>query len=122
MCREGWSAVLSTARKAPAMPVYQHSNPDDAMPLSPQEKQILASIEDEQWRRDPEFAVRMATPAAGPGQARTVGRHGTAVAAILLLLVLATVLPPTWRAVLGLVLTLGVLPWLLLRRLERGTS
>jgi Flp pilus assembly protein TadB len=104
------------------MPVHSDSNPDDATPLSPREKHILASIEDAQWRRDPEFALRMATPAAGPGQARTVDRHGTAVTAILLLLVLATVLPPTWRAVLGLVLTLGVLPWLLLRRLERGTS
>lgn len=103
------------------MPVHHGSGPDDAMPLSPREKQILASIEDEEWRCDPEFAVRMATSAARWEQARSARRHGTAVAAVLLLLVVAAVLPPAWRAVLGLVLMLVVLPWLLLWRLERDT-
>jgi hypothetical protein len=106
------------------MPVYQDSNPDDATPLSHREKQILASIEDEQWRRDPEFAVHMATSLARRSQRRSVGRHSIAAGAMLLL-VLTTVLPPAWRAVLGLVLglvlTLAV-PWLLLWRLDRDKS
>jgi hypothetical protein len=102
------------------MPIHYGFGPDDAMPLSPREKQILTAIEDEEWRCDPEFAVHMATSGARRG--RSAGGPGTAVAAVLLLFVVATVLPPTGRAVLGLVLTLGVLPWLLLWRLERDTS
>ena len=98
--------------------------PDDPIALSAREKRILHAIEDQVWSSDPAFGLRMA---AGPvprrgGSWAADGLYPTA--AVLLLLVVTAVLPPSWRGVLGLVLALAVmvLPRLLLRRIERNTS
>lgn len=104
------------------MPASYASEPDSPAPLSPREKRILAAIEDELWDSDPEFGLRMAAGAPRPGPSWTVGGYGTASAVVLLLLVFAAALSPAWRAILGLVLTLGVLPCLVLWRWGRNTS
>jgi hypothetical protein len=97
-------------------------DPDDSVTLSPREKRLLASIEDELWSSDPEFGLHMTTGGAtGREWSWTADSYGAAAAGVLLFLVVAAVLPPSWRAVLGLVLTLGVLPWLLLRAIGRNT-
>jgi hypothetical protein len=77
------------------------------------------------WSSDPEFGLRMAAgPVPRRGGSWTADGLCAAAAVLLLLLVVTAVLPPSWRGVLGLVLALGVhlLPWLLLRRIERNTS
>ena len=102
---------------------YAAPGPDDPIALSAREKRILADIEDQLWSCDPEFGQRMtAGPRAGRGGSWTAHGYRAAVAAVLLLLVVTAVLPPYWRAILGLVLTLGVLPCLLLWACERSTS
>jgi hypothetical protein len=108
-----------------AMAASYALGPDDPIGLSAREKRILAVIEDQLWSSDPEFGLRMAAgPGAGRGGSWTADRYGAAVAAVLLLVVVAAVLAPSWRGVLGLVLALGVLllPWLLLRAIERNTA
>lgn len=104
------------------MPASYASGPDDTPPLSPREKRILAEIEDDLRNSDPEFTMRVAATATRLGRPRAADGYGTAAASILLLLVLSAVLPPSGRAVLWLVLTLGVLPWLLLRRPKHDNS
>ena len=97
------------------------SGPRDPAPLSAREQRILAAIEDELWCSDPDLGLRMTAAGIRRRHSRAAGGFGVA-AAVVLLLVLLAALPPAWRAVLGLVLTLGVLPWLLLYRLERHSS
>jgi DUF3040 family protein len=91
--------------------------PDDRTPLTPRERQALASIEDSLWDTDPEYAWRMSATATEPHRPVTGSLSGTAAAALLLLSV-GALLPPSVRAVLGLVLTLVVLPWLILHGRE----
>jgi len=97
------------------------SGPHEPAPLSPREQKILAAIETELLCSDPDLHLRMRALAIGPARSWAARGHRVAAAVVLLLLVIA-VLPPVWLAVLGLVLTLGVLPWLLLCRLERHSS
>ena len=99
------------------------SDPDGAVPLSPREERILATIEDELRTSDPDLARSMTeVPLPIPhGGSRTAGSPGTAGAAGLLLLILAAALPPTARAVLGLTIVFALLPWLLLCWFDRRT-
>ncbi len=104
------------------MPASYASGPDDTPPLSPREKRILAKIEDDLRNSDPEFTMRMTATATRLGRPSAADGYGNAAASILLFLVLSAVLPPSGRAVLWLVLTLVVLPWLLLRRPKHDNS
>jgi hypothetical protein len=103
------------------MAAFYASGPDEPAPLSPEEKRILSAIEDELLSADPELGLRMTATTSGRGRTWTTDDYCAAAAAVILLLVFIAVLPPSWRAVLGLVLTLGVMPWLLLRGIERDT-
>jgi lysylphosphatidylglycerol synthetase-like protein (DUF2156 family) len=49
------------------------------------------------------------------GAVPIVAEHGAMLLVVLLILGALALMPPNWRAVLGLVLTLVVLPWILLR-------
>jgi hypothetical protein len=113
--------LLSAARKAFAMAASSASGPHESAPLSPREQKILAAIETELLCSDPDLHPRMRALAIGRGRAWAARGHRV-TAGVVLLLVVVAVLPPAWLAILGLVLTLGVLPWFLLCRVERHTS
>jgi Protein of unknown function (DUF3040) len=95
------------------------SGPDEPVPLSPQERRMLAATEDELVSSDPEFGLRMTATARGRARAWTADSFCAAAAAGVLILVVVAILPPSWRAVLGLVFTLGVMPLLLVWAIER---
>ena len=77
--------------------------PDDRTSLTPRERQALASIEDSLWDTDPEYARRMTGTATEPRRPITGRSHSGTAAAALLLLSIGALLPPSARAVLGLV-------------------
>ena len=97
------------------------SGAHEPAPLSLREQKILAAIETELLCSDPDLHLRMTVLAIGRARSWAARGHRVTAALVLLLVVIA-VLPPAWLAVLGLVLTLGVLPWFLLCRWEHNTS
>jgi hypothetical protein len=96
------------------------SGPDKPVPLSPRERQMLAAIEDELVSSDPEFLLRMTANPPGRTRGWTADSYYAAAAVVALILSLIVILPPSWRAALLVVLTLVVMPWLLLRAIERN--
>jgi hypothetical protein len=91
--------------------------------LSQHEKQVLALIEHDLATSDPAFARRMqvGVGASGRVQPRPVAGHGVVAASVLVVLLVVALMPQSWQSVLGLALTLGLLPALLLRTTARGT-
>jgi Protein of unknown function (DUF3040) len=95
------------------------SGADEPVPLSPRERRMLAAIEDELVSSDPEFGLRMTATTLGRARVWTADSCCAAAAAVVLVLVVIAILPPSWRAVLALVFTLGVMPFLLVWAIER---
>ncbi len=89
--------------------------------LSQHEKQVLALIEHDLSASDPAFARRMQVGVGAPGRVQPVAGHGVVAASILVVLLVVALMPQSWQSVLGLALTLGLLPALLLRTTARGT-
>ena len=121
-------------------------------PLSLHEQTILAAVEEELRVDDPTLAAALSqTPPSSPttppfrlrsgAQAATIGRrsagsawsalptgiqYGAPLLAVVLFLVAQPLVPPSWRAVLGVALWLVVLPvgylWFFGRAQRRDTS
>ena len=89
--------------------------PDDPDGLSPYERKILAGIEDEIHTTDPTLARRLANADRGGTKVRAVARHGVLlVAALVVLMVFAVVLPTHLMGLLALLTSLLLVPWLVL--------
>ena len=89
--------------------------PDDPGGLSPHEQKILARIEDEIHTTDPALARRLANVDRSGTKLRAVARHGALlVAALVVLMVSAVVLPTHLMGLLALLTTLLLVPWILL--------
>jgi hypothetical protein len=93
--------------------------------LSPWERQVLARIEDDLATTDPRLADEMNHRTAAsvlrwwPLSARSTF---LLVVALSVLAVAGALVPAAWWAVLGLVTTLVVVPWLLLAAIEKKPS
>jgi hypothetical protein len=91
------------------------SGPNDPGGLSPYERKILAGIEDEIHTTDPTLARRLANAGRSGTKLRAVARHGALlVAALVVLMVSAVVLPTHLMGLLALLTTLLLVPWILL--------
>ena len=89
--------------------------PDDPDGLSPYERKILAGIEDEIHTTDPTLARQLANADRRGVKVRAVARHGALlVAALIVLMVSAVVLPTHLMGLLALLTTLLLVPWILL--------
>jgi Protein of unknown function (DUF3040) len=106
--------------------MYLSSNPgpDDHDALSAWERRVLADIENDLTLSDPRLADAMSRPAvraerwwplSGPST-------GLLIVALTVLVLVAALLPASWRSTLGLVTTLVVIPWLLMVVTEKGGS
>jgi Flp pilus assembly protein TadB len=104
------------------MPASSASGPNEPAPLSPRERRVLAAIEDELRSAGTELDLPTTAATSGSVRVWTADNYWAAAAAALLVLLVIAVLPPSWRAVLGLALTFGVIPWLLLRTVARESS
>jgi hypothetical protein len=115
---------VTAARKATTMSTSSNSGPEDRGALSPREREVLAGIEHDLAASDPGLAEllnrraavraqRWRWPLSGPST-------GLLVVALTLLALVGTLLPASAWAVLGVVTTLVVIPWLLLAATERG--
>ena len=100
-----------------------NSGPDDRDALSPWERQVLAGIEHDLAASDPGLADRLNRRAAVRAQ-RWWPLSGPStcllVVALTVLVLVGALLPASAWAVLGVVTTLVVIPWLLLAATERG--
>lgn len=101
------------------------SDPDDHDALSPWERQVLARIEGDLASSDPRLEDEMSCRAAGRGlrwwplSARATG---LLFVVLTVLVVAGAFVPASGWAVLGLITTLIVVPWLLLAATERNQS
>jgi hypothetical protein len=88
----------------------------DRDPLSPWERQVLDRIEGDLTDSDPDFARRMAHRVDLGTVAPTLALRWLVllVGALIVVVVAATLLPASGWAVLGLITTVMVLPWMLL--------
>jgi Protein of unknown function (DUF3040) len=111
-------------------------------PLSLHEQTILAALEEELRVEDPALAAALSqTPPSSPTTPQFRGprpagsawsalptgiQYGTALLAVVLFLVAQPLVPPSWRAVLGVALWLVVLPvgylWFFGRTQRRDTA
>jgi hypothetical protein len=105
------------------MSTSSSSGPDDRGSLSPRERRVLAGIEHDLAASDPGLADLLNRgaalraerwwPLSGPST-------GLLVVALTVLALVGTLLPASAWAVLGVVTTLVVIPWLLLAATEKG--
>jgi DUF3040 family protein len=96
-------------------------------PLSPYEKTILAAVEEELRAGDPALAAALSqnTPSSATSawSALPTGiRYGMPLLAVVLFLAAQPLMPPSWRAVLGVALWLVVLPLVFLRFFHGRTA
>ena len=105
------------------MNASSNSGPDDRDALSPWERQVLAGIEHDLAASDPGLADRLNRRAAVRAQ-RWWPLSGPStcllVVALTVLVLVGALLPASAWAVLGVVTTLVVIPWLLLAATEKG--
>ena len=97
--------------------------PDDHDALAPWERQVLADIEDDLSASDPRLADEMSWYAAGRAQhwwPLSVRSTCLLFIALTVLVLVGALLPTSWWAVVGVVTTLVVLPWLLLAATEKN--
>lgn len=107
------------------MTTSSNHGPNDRDPLSPWERQVLAGIENDLTLSDPRLADEMSRrpsrrarrwwPLSGPST-------GLLVVALIVLVPVGALLPASAWAVLGVVTTMVVVPWLLLAATERNSS
>ena len=97
--------------------------PDDHGALSPWERRVLADIEDDLVASAPGLADEMGRKAAGRAQRwwpLSVRSTCLLFIALTVLVLVGALLPTSWWAVLGVVTTVVVLPWLLLAATEKN--
>jgi hypothetical protein len=87
--------------------------PDDPGGLSPEERKILAGIEDEIHTTDPTLARRLANADRSRTTLRAVARRGALLVGALVVL-MVSVLPTHLTGLLALITTLLLVPWILL--------
>jgi hypothetical protein len=122
--REGWSAPVDDCAKGPAMSTSSNFGPDDHNTLSPWERRVLAGIEDDLAASDPSLAQEMGGRRHRATSSRwwPLSAPSTAIlfVGLLVLVLVGALLPASAWAVLGVVTTLLVVPWLLLAATEKG--
>lgn len=105
------------------MSTSSSSGPDDRGSLSPWERRVLADIEHDLATSDPGLADLLNRRAALRAQRRwplSGPSTGLLVVALTVLVLVGALLPASAWAVLGVVTTLVVIPWLLLAAIEKG--
>ncbi len=105
------------------MSTSSNSGPEDRDALSPWERQVLAGIEHDLAASDPGLAEMLNGRAAVRSQRwwpLSGPSTGLLVVALTVLALVGALLPASAWAVLGVVTTLVVIPWLLLAATERG--
>jgi hypothetical protein len=97
---------------------------DDHDALSEWERRALAGIERDLAASDPRLVRRFSRPRRHRSEPRwwplTVPTTGLLLVGLLVLAVVGSLLPASWWAVLGLVTTIVVVPWLLLAVTEKN--
>jgi hypothetical protein len=107
------------------MTMSSHPGPDDHDALSPWEHRVLAAIEHEMAASDPRLVQELGswrhrgTPRWWPLSGRATG---LLILGLLVLVLVGALLPASRWAVLGVVTTLVVVPWLLLALAEKNHS
>ncbi|MHA6793807.1 DUF3040 domain-containing protein [Pseudonocardia bannensis] len=107
------------------MPTSSQPDPHGRDGLTPWERQVLAGIEDGLVTTDPHLAHEMSHRRSRtmPGWWPLSARSTFLLFVVLSVLVLAGALvSASWWAVLGLVTTLVMVPWLLLAAIEKNQS
>jgi DUF3040 family protein len=121
--REGWSAPADERAKGLTMTTSSNPGPDDHDALSPRERQVLDGIEHDLTASDPHLARELRNRGRG-SMSRwwplSAPSTGVLVLCLLVLVLVGTLLPASAWAVLGIVTTLVVLPWLLLATTEKN--
>jgi hypothetical protein len=105
------------------MSTSSNSGPEDRDGLSPRERRLLADIEHDLAASDPGLADTLNRRAAVRSQ-RWWPLSGPStcllIVALTVLVLVGALLPASAWAVLGVVTTLVVIPWLLLAATEKG--
>jgi hypothetical protein len=121
--REVGRHSLSVAWRAEMMTAYPlpPSGPDEPSSLSPREWEILAGIEHDLSTADPALARKLSRRISTTWKASPVpfSKGGALVVGSLVLTVTAVLAPATPLLLLVLLTVFVVLPWLLLRTIER---
>ncbi|MDN5859790.1 MAG: DUF3040 domain-containing protein [Pseudonocardia sp.] len=96
------------------------SGPDEPSSLSPREREILAGIENDLTATDPALARRLVRRlAASKDSTVPFSKAGTVIVGLLAFVVAIVLVPPGMWLLLVVLTALGVVPWLLLRKIER---
>jgi hypothetical protein len=107
------------------MSTSSNPGPDDHDALSAWERRVLADIEEDLSATDPGLAHAMARRPRVPSRAEVrwwpMSLRSTLLlfVALALLIVAAALVPASWSALLGLITTVVIIPWLLLSAIER---
>jgi hypothetical protein len=105
------------------MTASSNSGPDDHGALSSWERQVLARIENDLAASDPRLAQEMSDRGHNATSRRwplSAPCTGLLFVGLLVLVLVGALLPASAWAVLGVVTTLIVVPWLLLAATEKG--
>ena len=93
------------------------SGPDESGGLSAHEQKVLAAIEHDLFVDDPSLARHLECarwPRAGIRRQAALRHVALLIAALIILIIVATAIPADWWGSLGLVATLLLVPWILL--------
>ena len=105
-------------------PGHDDHGHDDHDALSEWERRVLAGIERELAASDPRLVEELARPRRYRPAPRwwplSVHATGVLFVGLLVLVVAGALLPAAWWAVLGLVTTLVIVPWLLFAATEKN--
>jgi Flp pilus assembly protein TadB len=119
--RYGRSAIITGRVGVLDMAASSTPGPDDPGGLSPSERKILAGIENDIHTTDPSLSRRLTDAYRGGTRLRALARHGALlVAALVVLMVAAAVLPTHLMGLLALLTTLLLVPWILLFPTDRS--
>jgi hypothetical protein len=104
------------------MPASSRPDPDDQTALTSRERRVLAGIEQDLAESDPRLAKEMSNQGHRPAPGfwpLSVPSTGLLFLVLLVLVLVGAFVPASWWAVLGVVTTLVVVPWLLLAATEK---
>jgi Protein of unknown function (DUF3040) len=105
------------------MTASSNPDPDDQDALSPWERHVLAGIEHDLAASDPRLVQELSNRGQGSAPRWWPLSAPTTVllfVGLLVLVLVSALLPASWWAVLGIVTTLVVVPWLLLAATENN--
>lgn len=102
------------------MPPPPASGPDEPPPLSGREREILAGIENDLDSSAPRLAREMARPmTAAPPVPAGVVEAGFLILSLFLVLAVAGLVPGVVWALLAVIASMIVVPWVMLRAFEK---